>query len=185
MKSSKLSLRSSLSTLLLSLSLGSTLSYASTDAAKLAKYEAAEKVALERIAKFDDLDFHVFTGQQWARLHESHSHDVLVHWPDGHTTKGIEKHIEDLKAMFVYAPDTRIKEHPVKIASGEWTSVIGVMEGTFSQPMPIGGGKFIQPTGKAYKITMCTVGHWTNGVMDEEYLFWDNQTFMKQIGLAQ
>jgi hypothetical protein len=31
---------------------------------------------------------------------------------------------------------------------------------------------------------MCTVGHWKNGVMDEEYLFWDNQSYMKQIGLA-
>ena len=31
---------------------------------------------------------------------------------------------------------------------------------------------------------MCTVGHWKGGVMDEEYLFWDNQTYMKQIGLA-
>ena len=32
---------------------------------------------------------------------------------------------------------------------------------------------------------MCTVGHWKNGVMDAEYLFWDNLTYMKQIGLAQ
>jgi hypothetical protein len=31
---------------------------------------------------------------------------------------------------------------------------------------------------------MATVGHWKDGVMDEEYLFWDNQTYMKQIGLA-
>jgi hypothetical protein len=31
---------------------------------------------------------------------------------------------------------------------------------------------------------MCTVGHWKNGLMDEEYLFWDNQSSMKQIGLA-
>jgi hypothetical protein len=31
---------------------------------------------------------------------------------------------------------------------------------------------------------MCTVGHWKNGLMDEEYLFWDNQEFMKQVGLA-
>jgi hypothetical protein len=28
-----------------------------------------------------------------------------VHWPDGHSTKGIEKHIEDLKAVFVWALD--------------------------------------------------------------------------------
>jgi hypothetical protein len=158
---------------------------AQAENSELAKYQMAEKIAKAQIATFDTLDFDVFTNQKWDRLHESHSKDVIVHWPDGHQTKGIEKHIEDLKAMFVYAPDTRIQEHPVKIAQGEWTSVIGFMEGTFTKPMPIGEGKTIAPTGKSYKIIMCTVGHWKNGVMDEEYLFWDNQTYMKQIGLAQ
>jgi len=152
---------------------------------KLAQFQAAGTLVAQHLATFDELDYVVFTGQQWARLHESHSHDVVVHWPDGHATTGIEKHIEDLKAMFVYAPDTRIKVHTVKLGQGEWTAVIGVMEGTFTKPMPIGGGKFIQPTGKPYKITMCTVGHWKDGVMNEEYLFWDNQTFMKQLGLGQ
>lgn len=135
------------------------------------------------LATFDDLDFNVFTNQEWDQLSKSHSKDILVHWPDGHTTTGIEKHIEDLKAMFVYAPDTRIKVHPVKFGSGEWTSVIGEMEGTFTKPMPVGGGKTIAPTGKAFKIPMCTVGRWKDGVMVEEYLFWDNQTYMKQLGL--
>jgi hypothetical protein len=32
---------------------------------------------------------------------------------------------------------------------------------------------------------MTTIGHWEGGKMIEEYLFWDNQSFMKQIGLAQ
>jgi hypothetical protein len=32
---------------------------------------------------------------------------------------------------------------------------------------------------------MATIGRWENGVMAEEWLFWDNQLFMKQIGLAQ
>ena len=147
-------------------------------------YKTAEKLAKAHLVKFDTLDFDVFTNQKWERFKESHHKDIIVYWPDGHQTKGLEKHIEDLKAMFVYAPDTRIKTHPVKIASGEWTSVIGVMEGTFTKPMAIGDGKTIAPTGKAFKLTMCTVGHWKNGVMTEEYLFWDNQTFMKQVGLA-
>ena len=134
---------------------------------------------------FDDLDYNVFSNQKWTELHRSHSADITVHWPDGHATRGIERHIEDLKAMFVWAPDTRIQEHPVKLGQKDWTAVIGVMEGTFTQPMPIGGGKAIPPTGKAYKITMATIGHWKDGVMDEEYLFWDNQEFMKQIGLGQ
>ena len=93
---------------------------------------------------------------------------------------------EDLKAMFVYAPDTRIRVHPVKFGAGPWTSVIGEMEGTFSAPMPLPNGKVIPPTGKAFKLSMNTIGRWNaQGTMDEEYLFWDNQTYMQQIGLAQ
>lgn len=152
---------------------------------ELTRYRTAEKIAKAHLATFDALDFDVFTNQKWDRLKESHSADVAVHWPDGHVTHGIDRHIADLKAMFVYAPDTRIQEHPVKLADGEWTSVIGVMQGTFTRPMPTGDGKFIPPTGKAFKLIMCTVGHWKNGTMNEEYLFWDNQSYMSQIGLGK
>jgi predicted ester cyclase len=110
--------------------------------------------------------------------------DITVHWPDGRTTKGLDTHIEDMKALFVFAPDTHISEHPIKIASGDWTAVTGYIEGTFSQPMPTGDGKTIPPTGKAFKLPMVTVAHWKSGVMDEEWLMWDNQAFMKQIGLS-
>jgi hypothetical protein len=151
---------------------------------KLAKYEAEKQAVGQHIVTFDELDFDVFTHQKWDRLRESHSKDITVHWPDGHTTQGIERHIEDLKAMFVYAPDTRILVHPIKFGAGDWTSVIGEMEGTFTKPMPTADGKSIPPTGKSFKLTMCTVGHWVGGVMDQEYLFWDNQSYMKQIGLA-
>lgn len=144
----------------------------------------AGKLAKARLAKFDTLDFEVYSNQRWDRFKESHAPDILVHYPDGHTTKGLEAHIAELKPMFVFAPDTHIKVHPVRTAVGEWTSVIGVMEGTFTKPMPIGDGKTIAPTGKSFKLPMCTVGHWKNGLMDEEFLFWDNQSFMKQIGLA-
>ena len=145
-----------------------------------------EKTLIDgRLVTFDTLDFTVFSNQQWTRLHESHSPDVKVYWPDGHMTQGIDVHIADLKALFVYAPDTRIKEHPIRFGSGKFTAVTGVFEGTFTQPMPIGNGKFIQPTGKAFKMPMATIGIWEGGVMVEEHLFWDNQTYMRQIGLAK
>lgn len=147
--------------------------------------EDEQKLVASHLANFDDLDFNVFTNQRWTELHRSHARDIAVQWPDGHITQGIEKHIEDLKAMFVWAPDTRIKEHSIKVGQGEWTSVVGVMEGTFTQPMPVGEGKTIPATGKAYRIKMVTVGHWSGGTMDAEYLFWDNQAFMKQIGLGK
>jgi predicted ester cyclase len=142
--------------------------------------------AVEKNLKiFDTLDFDVFSNQKWDRLGESHAKDIIVTWPDGHETHGIEQHIKDLKAMFVYAPDIKIKVHPIRFGSGDWTSCSGIMTGTFSKPMPIGGGKSIPPTGKHFTLGMITVGHWKNGTMDHEWLYWDNQDFMKQIGLAK
>jgi hypothetical protein len=86
--------------------------------------------------------------------------------------------------MFVYAPDTRIKEHPIKLGSKNLTAVTGVFQGTFTRPMPDGKGGFIPPTGKAFNLPMATVAIWKRGKIVEEHLFWDNQTFLKQVGLA-
>ncbi len=145
--------------------------------------EQAESIA-GHLAQFDDVDFNVFTGQRWTDLHKTHVQNVVVHWPDGHTTSGLDKHIEVLKAMFVWAPDTRIKVHLIKVGQADWTGVVGVMEGTFTQPMPTPDGKSIPPTGKAYKLTIATFAHWTAaGSIDEEYLFWDNRELMREIGL--
>jgi hypothetical protein len=58
---------------------------------------------------FDVLDVDVISNQKWDRLKESHDKDIVVTWPGGHATKGIETHISDLKAIFVYAPDITIK----------------------------------------------------------------------------
>ena len=163
----------------------SALLFGCTSSAKQADLAKKEQLEKARLETFDDLDFNVFSGQKWDQLGKSHAQNVIVHWPDGRTTTGIDVHIADLKAIFVYAPDTRIKEHPIRIASGEWTAVTGIFEGTFTKPMPIGDGKTIPPTGKPFKLLMATIGRWKNGVMAEEWLFWDNQSFMKQIGLAQ
>ena len=152
--------------------------------AKLKRFTDERATIEKNLKTFDELDFDVYTNQKWHRLQESHAKDISVYWPDGHLATGNDVHIEDLKKMFVFAPDTRIKVHPIRIGSGKYTAVTGVLEGTFTQPMPIGNGEFIQPTGKAFKLPMCTFGIWKNGVMVREHLFWDNQTFMKQIGLA-
>ena len=133
---------------------------------------------------FDDLDFNVYSGQKWGEFHRSHAEHIVVHYPDGHTTMGLAAHLEELKPQFEFAPDTQIKVHPVKVAQDNFTAVTGIMEGTFSRPMKLPNGQVIAPTGKRFKLEMATFGRWENGVMVEEWLFWDNQTFMKQIGLA-
>ena len=156
----------------------------SADQAELKKYRDERASTETRLARFDSLDFEVFSKEKWDLLNVSHADDIVVNWPDGHQTKGIAKHIEDLKTMFVFAPDTRVEAHPIRFGSGEWTAVTGVFAGTFSKPMPIGNGRTIAPTNKAFRLNMATIGHWNGKTMDHEWLFWDNQDFMKQIGLA-
>lgn len=138
----------------------------------------------KNLTNFDDLDFRVYSGQKWDEFGKSHAENILVHYPDGSTTTGIPAHLDKLKPQFAFAPDTSIKEHPIKLADGNLTAVQGVMTGTFTKPMDIGGGKVIQPTGKPFKLDMLTVGRWENGVMVEEWLYWDNAAFMNQIGLG-
>lgn len=137
------------------------------------------------LANFDDLDFRVYSGQKWDEFSKSHAPDILVHYPDGSTTTGLPDHLEKLKPQFAFAPDTAIREHPIKLADGNYTAVQGVMEGTFSKPLDFGNGTVIQPTGKKFKLAMLTVGRWENGVMKEEWLYWDNAAFMNQIGADQ
>ena len=146
--------------------------------------DSASMIA-RNLMKFDTLDFVAFSHQQFDRFKESHAQDIIVTFPDGHETHGLPKHLDDMRAMFVPMPDLSIPEHPIKIANGHWTAVVGRMTGTFTKPMPLGNGKFAQPTGKKLNLVMATIGHWTDaGVMDHEWLFWDNQAYMKQLGLT-
>ncbi|TCJ12198.1 polyketide cyclase [Flaviaesturariibacter flavus] len=145
-----------------------------------------EQLTQERLRRFDSLDFQFYSHQQWDSFAISHDKNIRVIYPDGTVTTGLfPQHINMLTPLFAFAPDTKITSHPVKFGTGDWTAVIGEMEGTFSKPMNLGNGKVIQPTGKKFKLTMSTIGHWKDGKMIEEYLHWDNQTMMKQIGLAQ
>jgi hypothetical protein len=139
----------------------------------------------EHLKTFDEADFVVFSNQEWNRFGESHAPDMRVHWPDGHYTDGLERHVEDLKWLFVWAPDLKVTSHPVRVAKGELVAVHGVFKGTFSRPMPDGKGGLIQPTGKKFAMNMITVGIFNpHGTMNEEFLFWDNLAFNQQIGLT-
>ena len=174
---------------LMLVALAATTTVAATASAQSAvekpKYPPPAPTVESRLKVFDVLDFDVFSGQKWDRLKDSHAADIVVTWPDGRETKGIDVHIEELKAMFVWAPDITIKTHPIRFGSGDFTAVTGVMTGTWTKPMPVPGGKPLPPNNKRFAISMSTIGHWKGTTMDHEWLFWDNMDFMKQIGLAK
>lgn len=75
---------------------------------------------------------------------------------------------------------------PLACASPAWTMTAAPGPPNTVRPATssLCGGPTVQPTGRKYRLPMATVGRWENGVMVEEFLYWDNGAFMKQIGLA-
>ena len=152
---------------------------------ELARRQAEDARIARNLETFRELDLEIFSNAEIERFNESHTDDVVVYYPDGRVTKGLDVHIEDVKWFFVWAPDTHVERHIVRFGQGEWTAAIGILKGTFTEPMPTPDGDMVEPTGNAYEITFTTIAHWNDeGKMDEEYLFWDNQYFNKQLGLG-
>lgn len=109
-----------------------------------------EKANLER---FDKLDFQAWNNRNWTLFRELHAPDVLVVDFNGHTTKGIEQHVQWSMATLSAAPETRVLVHPIEIAAGNWTVGTGTLPGN---------------------LTMLTVAHWKDGRIAQEYLFMQN-----------
>jgi ketosteroid isomerase-like protein len=150
----------------------------------------AKKTSHDRVQanlkRFDQLDFDAYSQRKNMKLfRDIHCPDVKVVFPDGRTTQGIDKHVEDINALFDGTPDNRITAHPIAFGSGDWTVTTGVMEATFSEPMKSLDGKTIAPTGMKVKMPMATIAKWRDGCIAEEHLFWDNAEYMKQLGLTK
>ena len=145
---------------------------------------AIEKANVQaNIERFDYLDFVTFNEQDWEEFNKIHSSDVLVGFPDGRQTQGTEDHHKDVEFMFTYAPDTQITDHPISFGQGPWTAGMGVVEGTFTEPMILSDGTVIEPTGNKFKFNMVTIAKWENEQITEEYLYWDNAEIARQMGI--
>jgi predicted ester cyclase len=137
------------------------------------------------IELFDIADFELFSKQDWSRFRTSHTEDVHVVMPDGREVHGMKAHMSDMLDLFKSFPDMTIEEHPIKVAEGDWTAVVGIISGTFTNPMVLPDGTSIPPTGKKARMKMATFARWKNDQIAEEILFWDRAEWMRQLGLAK
>ncbi|WP_172280151.1 ester cyclase [Chryseobacterium sp. LAM-KRS1] len=149
----------------------------------LNEFRKEREMVENNLDNFDDLDFNVYSHQKWDEMSRSHDQGIIVHYPDGTKTVGLKAHIERSKKIFSFAPDTENPIHHVRIGQGYYTAVTGIWKGTFTRPMLLANGRIIQPTKKKFNIEMATIGRWNDrGRMVEEWLFYDDYTFMSQIG---
>jgi hypothetical protein len=150
----------------------------------VAAYEAERALTKRHLEIFDELDLKAFNGRDMARIAEIHADNVVVHNPDGTRTSPFPPHKEELKFLF----DTfefKVTEHIVGFGHGEWTAGISISKGRWVKPITLKDGTVLEPTGKPVSLKIATIARWENGRIAEEYLFWDNADWNRQIGLGQ
>jgi hypothetical protein len=119
----------------------------------------------ERMQKLDD----AWNARDWDTFDAYHdSNAVVVYWPgqDDPTRGGHDHRAEAIRFCNAF------------------TCFVTRFTGTFTAPLELPDGTTIQPTGKSFDVLYSTTAKWENGKIVEEYLFYDNGTFLKQTGLA-
>ncbi|MFI7067585.1 ester cyclase [Kribbella sp. NPDC050124] len=119
-------------------------------------------------------------------LDHGHHEDVVVNYIGRPTTVGRAPHRADMEAIIAIFPDLRVHNDPydIQFGQGEWTVAIGRMSGTFTRPMTLPDGTVIEPTNKSFMTFFTTIARWQNEQMLTEYVLWDDQDVMTQIGVA-
>ncbi len=113
----------------------------------------ADDKVRENLKGMDQLDFEGWNSADWhGTFAHFHTGDVLVDWKGQEPTRGIQEHIDAMKAYVKSAGGTppKIASHPIKFGSGDWTCVVGEFEN---------GSR------------MVTVAKWRDGAIAEEYIW--------------
>ncbi len=152
--------------------------------AKVDSYEAERALTKQHLETFHELDLIAFKNRDMDRIKEIHADDVKDYNPDGTITEGMTPHHADELQFLFDTFDFVVKEHIVGFGYGEWTTGISVSEGKWIKPLTMPDGTVLKPNGKAIHIKIATIARWENGRIAEEYLFWDNADWNRQIGIG-
>ncbi|MEM1180780.1 MAG: ester cyclase [Acidobacteriota bacterium] len=152
---------------------------------KVTAFEAERAATAFHLARFDELDLVAFNDRDMKRLAELHADDVTVYNPEGTITRGMTPHHEEELQFLFDTFDLKIPVHLVQFGYGEWTAGISICEGSWIKPITLPDGTVQEPTGKEIKIKVATIARWEDGRIAEEYLFWDNADWNRQIGLGE
>jgi hypothetical protein len=152
--------------------------------AQVVAYKAERALAKRHLEIFDELDLVAFNKRDMKRIGEIHADNVTVHNPDGTRTSPFPPHAKELQFLFDTF-DFKVAKHIVGFGHGEWTAGISVSEGKWVKPITLKDGTVLKPTGKSVSLKIATIARWKNGRIVEEYLFWDNADWNRQIELKQ
>jgi len=126
-----------------------------------------------------------WNAQDWETFNKRHAEETDVYWPgQKDPTHGRANHrLESIE--FFKSVENRLDNDPYKIqfGQGDWTCTVATWRGKMVGPMKAPDGRVVPPTGKTFELEFCTVARWKDGEIVEEKLFYDQISFLKQIGV--
>jgi len=138
----------------------------------------------KRMQQTDD----AWNARDWDAFDRLHDPECVVYWPgrEAEPTHGGQDHRAEAIAFCDAFPDNKVKNQPNDglFSEGDFTCFVTRFTGTFPAPLKQPDGSGVEPTGKSFDVLYSTAAQWGDGRIIEEYLFYDNGTFLKQIGLA-
>jgi outer membrane murein-binding lipoprotein Lpp len=152
--------------------------------AQVDAYKAERTVTAKNLKTFDDLDLIAFNNRDMDHIKQIHAENVKVYNPDGTITEPMAPHAKELQFLFDTF-DFKVAEHIVGFGFGEWTAGISISQGNWVKPLTLPDGTVLQPSGKPVSLKIATIARWEDNRIAEEYLFWDNADWNRQIGLGQ
>lgn len=134
------------------------------------------------IKLFDYMDFEGFNKRNWQIVRDVYDENIVLKFSNGNEIRGIDNILKQMQTGL--EPETKTISHPIHFGSGDWTAVVMVMTGRFTEPYTNPDGSITQPTGKLWIMEHCALVHWKNNKIIEVVAFWDNDVFLKQVGVC-
>jgi hypothetical protein len=126
-----------------------------------------------------------WNAQDWETFNKRHAEDTDVYWPGqkGPTHGRTNHRLESIE--FFKSVENHLDNDPYKIrfGQGDWTCTVAKWRGKMVGPMKAPDGRIVPPTGKTFELEFCTVARWKDGEIVEEKLFYDQVSFLEQIGV--
>ena len=121
-----------------------------------------------------------FNAKDLARC--NHADDAAIHMPGG-VDLDMDAHMADAIAHYAAFPDIRVHNHDYKIVfgEGEWIIAVADVLGTNTGPLRDSGGAWLPPTLKTITFEVFTTAHWVNGLIVEEFIWYDTLHMMRQL----
>ena len=128
-----------------------------------------------------------FNNRDFEAMNAVHHPDMIAHVAGNpEPIDGRSAHAAAMAEMFRMFPDVHVVNdpYPIQFGSGDWTTVITRVTGTFEGNMSLPDGSSIEATRQAFDLDFATTARWDGDLLVEEYVSWDTALQAQQIGLA-